>query len=304
MNGRLRRLLENARIGWAITAVFGLIIALAILSDWERMRWVFTGLGKTLFSNASVNAIYVFGVLVATSSELRHAISRAFNSLVRRVANSGGKLTLGPVGFEIPMSREGKASQSLAGASETRSATRREIEDGSIGYFKVDDRYEYYRIYRAGQVMEDGAPSPSQVAAESKMDMMCKFQEDKYKDNNYVFVGHRLVSAEIDDGKKLHDVEIFVRDCEKNKSRQVSKVEYYLGEGWQNLLFVSRCAQTQFGIRVRAWGEFIVVARIHYWPEASGSTPQFIETWRYIDFFGNAALEKSDDSKSHAGVAC
>jgi len=303
MESFFRDLLSNARAGWSLAAFLLFVLVLAMLQPYEPVRWVLAGLGKTIFSNAFANVAYLLLAIGFLSPGFRKNAWRAIEPVFR-------KISLGGIGLELPSGpayRSNDGQSQVSRNDEVGSGFKR--PDGGISYGRLRDHYEYYRTYSLS-VLEEKANGKEEAGklfkeVSTKIEKLKGSQASLYQFNKYVFVGHRLVATKTIGGTRFHDVEIFLRDCERNKSRRVKKVEYYLGEGWDGQLFISRNPSTRFGIRVSAWGEFIVVARIHYWPEDEGGYSETVETWRYVDFFGNPATSDvvTDRTGAEAGRA-
>jgi hypothetical protein len=275
------------------------ILLLSADQSKNAARWFLSGLGRTIFSNPVVNFAYLILTLVLLSSTIRKLVRTAAELILRRLEHSGGKIKLGGIGLELPPGSRQHANP----AQVSGSSAGYECPDGAIAYTMTRRHYEYYRTY-SRKVLKKNATGTCDEDVTSAKQMLGAIRNLKslqllrYKLHDHVFVGHRLVGTTVIEGTQFYDVEIFLRDGGKNRSRRVKKVEYYLGEGWNDQLYISRNPSTRFGIRVSAWGEFIVAARIHYWPEEDGGCSEAVDTWRYVDFFGNAATSQVNSNRS------
>ena len=263
----------------------------------RAVKWAAEGIGQGVFSSALVNLIYVLILILAISPAVRRTIGQTAQAFSDRFMKHGGRLSVGGAfDFEIPAAGTPEPGGADNDVFTANTRFKKSLHtDGSTGYYKIENAYEFYRVYdqanRNRPVPEDIQRTISNLRAS---------QNTLYKENESVFVGHRLVRTLDLDNKTYYEVDLFIRDCEDLNSRRIAKVEYYLGEGWDNLLFVSRCPWTQFAARIRAWGKFAAMARIHYWPDLDGEAGRTVPTWRYVDFFNNTPSVRPAEKTNEA----
>lgn len=161
-----------------------------------------------------------------------------------------------------PVSAGFSSSLSFFGAGAATSARFRSLTDR----IRAGTGFELgpFKFAQLDIVAIVGQPVPERDAGEVKVSRDPSFQDvivAEQKKEEYVFLVH-LVSPR-QSPLEAYEVVIYLAG-HFNKLEHVTKVEHFLGSGWDDAVFTSEDRDSQFAIKVGAIGSFLAMARVHF----------------------------------------
>src|ERR1043166_7777115 len=102
-------------------------------------------------------------------------------------------------------------------------------------------------------------------------------QWDRYPaESKYAMLVHSYFPSS--EPGQVYDVLVYFVERKTGALQKVSKVEYYFGPNWRNLIYTCENKAQSFAIRVSAYDRFVCIAKLHF------TTKDTAIVARYIDF--------------------
>jgi hypothetical protein len=125
---------------------------------------------------------------------------------------------------------------------------------------------------------ESARPSPSWDGVKLKEadDQLYHLWDGYSKKSRYVMLVHRFFPSR--EPRQVYDVLLYFVERRAGALLQVTRVEYYFGPNWQNLVYPSNDRSKRFAIKVSAYDRFVCVAKLYFADNETATV------YRYVDF--------------------